>query len=452
MIRSDKALPRVLIIGQPFNNNSGGGITQANLFSNWDKENIAVVCTMHMFNNLNIQICDTYYVLGKEEYKWVFPFNFLQRQTMSGERKLKSSLTATTGKPSVKPGIRARLIDRYFYPFLEFAGLIHCISTIELSGRLKQWITAYNPDIIYAQASTRETVKFCTLIKTYLQKPMVFHMMDDWPSTISEKGLFKNIWKKIIDREFRELLRCSDLLLSISHEMASAYKVRYGREFMTFHNPIDISFWKRNQKKDLQLNPQPYILYAGRIGPGIRQSLEMMAKAVGLFNMSSQVKLTFILQTKEIPEWAEKYPHVQHHSLVPYEELPKVFGLADFLFLPYDFDQEALKFIRYSMPTKAPEYMISGTPIIIMAPEETALVKDALQGNWAKVVVTHDLEVLTASLRDMVENFEKRELVTANAKRIAEKSYDANSIRESFCEVICSQASDAKRGTVALKT
>ena len=63
-------LPKTLIIGQPFNNDFGGGITQANLFGGWDKNKIAVVCTDHMFNNLNTDICDTYYILGKEEYKW----------------------------------------------------------------------------------------------------------------------------------------------------------------------------------------------------------------------------------------------------------------------------------------------------------------------------------------------------------------------------------------------
>ena len=46
-------LPKTLIIGQPFNNDFGGGITQANLFGGWDKDKIAVVSTDHMFNNLN---------------------------------------------------------------------------------------------------------------------------------------------------------------------------------------------------------------------------------------------------------------------------------------------------------------------------------------------------------------------------------------------------------------
>ena len=81
-------LPRVLIVGQPFNNNSGGGITQANLFGGWEKDKIAVVSTVHMFNNLNTTICDTYYILGDKEYKWIFPFNLLQRKVASGLRKI----------------------------------------------------------------------------------------------------------------------------------------------------------------------------------------------------------------------------------------------------------------------------------------------------------------------------------------------------------------------------
>ncbi|MEI9958271.1 MAG: hypothetical protein WDM90_18645 [Ferruginibacter sp.] len=110
--------PKVLIIGQPFNNNGGGGITQANLFGGWDKNKIAVVCTVHMFDNLNTEICDTYYLLGNNEYKWAFPFNFLQRKVESGIRIVK----ATENKSSVpqtpaKVKFRTKIIDNYFYPF-----------------------------------------------------------------------------------------------------------------------------------------------------------------------------------------------------------------------------------------------------------------------------------------------------------------------------------------------
>jgi len=97
------SLPKVLILCQPFNNNFGGGITLANLFSGWDKDKIAVVCTSHIFNNLNTEICDTYYVLGSEEHKWSFPFNYMQRKVISGEVKVKAENNDATGRCNITP-------------------------------------------------------------------------------------------------------------------------------------------------------------------------------------------------------------------------------------------------------------------------------------------------------------------------------------------------------------
>ena len=111
-------LPKTLIIGQPFNNDFGGGITQANLFGGWDKDKIAVVSTDHMFNNLNPEICDTYYILGREEYKWMFPFNLLQRNVPSGQRIVKPGNNKPATPSSLgKSKLRAKIIDKYFYPF-----------------------------------------------------------------------------------------------------------------------------------------------------------------------------------------------------------------------------------------------------------------------------------------------------------------------------------------------
>lgn len=434
------SLSKVLIIGQPFNDNFGGGITQANLFGGWDKDKIAVVCTDHMFNNLNTDICDTYYLLGSDEYKWNFPFNLLQRKVLSGSVKVKKS-NDKPGTVSTKAKLRTTIIDKYFYPFLEYIGLFHCMSKITLSDKLCKWVDGYNPDIIYAQATSREGILFCRLLQEYVKKPMVYHVMDDWPSTISQRGLFKNFWHRKIDRELRALLDKSTILLSISHDMAEEYKARYGRSFITFHNPIEIEFWKRHQRKNYELGTTPSILYAGRIGPGIETSLETIAKAIEQVNMQFRRSVKFILQTKDKPLWVDTYKCVTHKAMVPYDELPRVFAEADFLYLPYDFSAESIRFIKYSMPTKAPEYMISGTPVIMFGPGETALMKDGQRNNWAKVVTENNVEALAEAINTLITNDALRKELAENAIRIAETNYNSIKIRNEFKKVISSLVS-----------
>ncbi len=431
------SLPKVLIIGQTFNSKTGGGITQSNLFSGWDKDKIAVACTAHLLSNSDRNICDNYYQLGKDEHKWIFPFNFLQREFPSG--LLKNGNDYTQEPVIIKhKNFRSKLVDDIFYPFLKYTGLIHCISKIELSAEFCKWLNDFNPDVIYAQGQDRERILFSLLLHSYLKKPLIFHMMDDWPSTISDKGFLKKYWYKKIDHDFRILLEKASLLMGISDAMAYEYKRRYNKKFITFHNPIDINFWKEHQKTNYELSNFPTILYAGRIGLGIQSSLERIAKVVQLVNKELNTTIKFILQTAEMPVWSNNYSCVEHRSLVAYYSLPKIFSEADFLILPYDFSSESIKYIQYSMPTKAPEYMISGTPIIIFAPEATAVVKYAEKYEWAKIVVKNNDQDLFAAIKNLIQNKTLREKIGQNGKRIAEEKHNSTIVSNNFKNLICS--------------
>jgi glycosyltransferase involved in cell wall biosynthesis len=220
--------------------------------------------------------------------------------------------------------------------------------------------------------------------------------------------------------------------------MAEEYKTRYGREFITFHNPIEIDFWKSYQRKNYELSATPSVLYAGRIGIGIQSSLESMARAIDQVNRQFNRSIQFILQTKEKPAWVENYKCVQHKSQVAYSELPRIFAEADFLFLPYDFSNESIRFIKYSMPTKAPEYMVSGTPVIIFGPGETALVKNAIRGNWAKVITEDNIEALSAAINELVTDKGYRNKIAENAITIAETKFSSGVVRNNFREIIAS--------------
>src|SRR5690606_23530886 len=176
----------------------------------------------------------------------------------------------------------------------------------------------------------------------------------------------------------------------------------------------------------------PTVLYAGRVGLGIEKSLQRMAKAITALNREMDTSIKFILQVSEKPSWTDKYDCVIHRSFVPYEELPIKFAAADILFLPYDFSAKAIDFIRYSMPTKASEYMISGTPILICAPEGTAIVDYAGKYGWAKVVTEDNLEVLTAGLKSLLLNQEERQRVAQTAIKLAEERHDAEKVRTDF--------------------
>ena len=430
-------LPKVLVIGQPFSNDTGGGVTLCNLFSGWNRDKLAVACSGYLLSNyIDASICNTYYQLGDKEYRWIFPFNFIKSKNYSGLIKLgdKKNIDLKIKKSK----LRVKIIMNYFFPFLEFFGLLHCISKSVLSHEFRAWVKEYDPDIIYAQAALRQDLLFCMQTLSFLKKPFIFHMMDDWPSTISNSGLFKTFWHKKIDKELRALLDESTVLMSISETMSEEYKNRYGKDFIPFHNPVNIQFWKKYQKSNYDLSDQPEIIYAGRIGLGVENSLETIAKAVEKVNEDPGLFIKFVLYTEQKPSWIKKYPCAEVRGYIPYEQIPKTFSEGDFLILPYDFSKKSIKYIQYSMPTKGPEYMMSGTPIILFAPVETAIVKYCQKFNCAKIITENKVNILSKALSDLILNKTERQQIGENAKKIAEEKHNSIKVIRNFKEIICS--------------
>lgn len=429
--------PRVLIYGQPFNNRHGGGITLSNLFKGWDKSKIAVADTGHMMDNVTTDICDTYFQLGNEEFKWRFPFNYIQRKFPSGLKKFNND---SIGTPVVeKKKLRYVIVNNVFYPALEWLGLFHCVSKIEMSSAFKKWLEEYNPEVLYIQVSTREMVLFAIDLVDYLKIPVAIHFMDDWPSTISRRGLFKKYWERKIDVELKTLLNRVDLYLSISDSMSIEYKRRYGKTFIPFHNPIDADKFLRLPEK-LSGNQNEFrILYIGRIGIANRESIFSFSRFISAMNHEPQ-KILFHIYTPNIgsPELIriKNLRNVSVFPAVEHKEIPVLLRMYDLLFLPLDFSRNGIKYAKYSMPTKASEYMISGTPILVYSPAETAISQFFIQNECGYCVTTKSSADLGKAVEFLIENEEYRNKISSNAVYIAVNRFDVSKVRVEFQKLI----------------
>lgn len=308
-----------------------------------------------------------------------------------------------------------------------------------ISKPFLDWTKEFAPDIIYVTVSTRDAILFVEKLHKLLKIPLVIHMMDDWPTYIEQESMvLRKFWNRKIDKEFRTLLESASLLLCISDLMAKEYKIRYEKDFIPFHNPINVDTWKSFQKKTYQLSDNPTIVYAGRTGIGIQDSLKSVAQAVEIVNTDLKTNLNFILQTREEIPWVENFPSTIHRQMMEYEKLPKVFSEADMLLLPYDFSKSSIKFIRFSMPTKASEFMITGTPIILYAPDNIALVNYARRFNCALIINSPEVNTLAENIKYLIQSRSKREEIGKNAANLAEKNHDVRKVSSDFQMLICS--------------
>jgi len=426
--------PKVLIIGESFTNNLGGGITLSNFFSGWDKDKIAVACSgYHMTSNINISICDTYYQLGIKENTWIFPFSLVKRKYPSGLIKLDESniqnLTITKSK------LRVRLIMNYFLPFLQHTGLIYIISKTTLSEYFYNWLDSYKPEVLYVQTTSLDSILFCQSVHSYLKIPLIFHMMDDWPSSMSNKGPFKKYWRKKIDHEIRILMDKASVLMCVSDAMAEEYKIRYNKDFMTFHNPIEVKKWLPDQKNSYEINDILSICYTGRIGTANSKAILFMSQVInGINHNGTKIRLDIFTSDTDTKtaRLMKKLKGIQINNTVSHESMPALLSSYDLLFLPLDFDESGISYARFSMPTKVSEYMISGTPILVYADKRTALAKYALEYGWAYVVTDSSEKVLTDALNKLFSNISLRKELAEKAKKIVIQNHDANIVRENF--------------------
>jgi glycosyltransferase involved in cell wall biosynthesis len=431
---------KVLIIGQPFNKSSGGGITLSNLFEGWGKEQLAVASTGHMLSNATFDICSNYYCLGKKEHKAFFPLNFLQKKYSSGKYKLidkqeinditKSAFKIFLGK------IRKTFV-KWLFGFLHFTGLFHLLYKYTISGDFLAWVENFDPDIIYSQLSSRDMILFVDKLVKQIKKPLAIHIMDDWPSSISKPGLFYHYWKQKTDREFRNLINKANVLLSISEGMQAEYFKRYGKDFLPFHNPIDLTKWIPLSKDNYEIGENFKTIYTGRIGTANSKSIIDVCMAVNQLN-NGEEKYSLHIYTPDYntvkAQKLKTHNGVYINKPISYNEMPAMLNAADLLILPLDFDKKGIRFAKFSMPTKASEYMISATPIIVYAPEQTALVQHAKKYRWAFTVTTNNISVLKEGIQTIQKNAEIRKNLGKTAFDFALKHYDAFMIRKLFQE------------------
>ncbi len=429
--------PKILILGQSFNKKSGGGVTISNLFNGWPKDRLVVASNTNLYSDLDTSVCNTYYQLGYNDKLHPFPLNILLPKIHCGILPIVNTNTAENTNGLTAAPVKSGKFKFVYYAIattLHFLGLYNVVYKLKITPAFKKWVEEYNPDIIYTQLASLELIRFTNDLHIATGKPIAIHIMDDWPLTINKPGIFYNYWQKVIDKEFRALLKKTDIKMSISHAMGDEYKKRYGYDFIPFHNPIDINFWKPKEPKTYTDKENFTILYAGRIGFGIESSLADIAAAVN--EVSEEFKnIIFEIQTGDseaLHKAVTLTKNVKWVQPTAYAALPSKFSSVDLLLLPQDFDEKSVRFLRYSFPTKVSEYMISGTTVLVYGDTSTGLTKYALKEKWAYVVTENKKTELVKAIKELYKNATLRKQLATTAQEIAEEREDATIVREKF--------------------
>jgi glycosyltransferase involved in cell wall biosynthesis len=427
---------RVIILGETFRLNGGGGITMTNLFRDWPVSKIGVITDG--IDETNPLTKYSYYRLGDEEIKFPFPFNFVQSHVQSGPYCFNSDTSPSdTGEP--KRGIVSNIkkkIRPYFDKFLNRTGLFLFFYRINLSESLKKWILDFKPDIIYIQPFHARIMQFGNLLYAQLNIPYAIHIMDDSVKYINQSIVFRKMFQKQIEANFKRLISNAKVRLCISDAMADEYYNRYAKRLSSFRNPIDIENWLPYQKKDLEVGSESLkIIYNGRLfSPTLFSLIDMCHIVDGLNIKDKKVELHIYTHDSNpaFNKIIQNLKGVKICKRVDVGEIPRLIQQYDIFFLCLDFDMEAQKYSQFSISTRTSEGMISAVPVLLYAPTNTAMFKYFEEYEAGCLVGERDSFKLEMAVIKLWNDTAYRSRISDNAVKTALSDSNSTKVRQEF--------------------
>ncbi|MGQ0663084.1 MAG: hypothetical protein ACT4P2_05770 [Pseudomonadota bacterium] len=418
--------PRVLFVtSAAFNRTTGGGITFSNLFRSWPADRLATVHDDPV--PVTSEVCRHFYRLSAREIgRWPGLGRWLSLEANGGA----AGEAAPTSKAhsSVARQIKRALIGNA-WP-----------DSGRLSLELERWIAAFRPELIYAAFGTIGMMELVEAIRRRFGLKLVVHFMDDWPSYLYRGGLLSALPNARMRALVRRLVATAAARLAIGGDMAGAYAARYGVPFQAFQNAVDMGIRAGTPPSSRPVGDPARVLYVGSIFDNAQaQSLIDVAHAVAALVRGGR-RLRFDIHSPAF--LAERFrarlevaPCVRlHDTIADDEEFFGAIGAADILVLPVNFDAESVRLVRFSMPTKLPAYLVSGTPVLAYGPEATAQIAYAKREGWAHVV--GEPGRAAEGIVRLLDGAGLRMSLVARARAVALANHDASVVRRRFQEAL----------------
>ncbi len=428
--------PRVLIVGETFRLNGGGGITMTNLFKDWPGDSVGVITDRIEETNPNTDYL--YYQLGSEEVKFPFPFYIIQSYYHSGPYNFTNRKKLNILTESKRNNIFN--IKKSFHPFfdnfLKRTGLDSRFYSIGISESLKRWVLHFKPDIIYVQPFHHRTMRFGNLLYDELKIPYAIHIMDDSIRYINKSIILRKKRQQLIEKDFKKLMHNAKVRLSISEAMSSEYLRRYGKIFVPFRNPIEIGNWIPYQRRNTVVDPDKIkIIYTGRLFSPTLFSLIDMCQATDRLNRNNKkVELDIYSHDKNTTFFKiiKQLEGVNLQTPVNVKEMPHLIQQYDIFFLCLDFDKQAQKYSQFSISTRTSEGMISAIPVLVYAPTYSALYKYFDKTSSGCLVGERKPDLLETAILKLWHDLGFRESLSKNAVKTVLDDSDATIVRDEF--------------------
>ena len=232
-------------------------------------------------------------------------------------------------------------------------------------GSLKAFFMKKDFDIVYVYQLSPITMTWPAIVVKKMKKiPLVIHVLDQWPVSITTGGVSKtSIPYKILTRWSKNAYNKADIITCSSKSFKNYFinelKLSENKKFIYMPSYAESLYDKCKTTKNNKFD----LLFAGNIGPA--QSVETIIEAANILKDEKDIVFHIVgdgLSKKECEELSKKYglKNVIFYGYHNVNEMRKYYELAD-AFLITMVDNEV---VNSTLPAKVQSYMLAGKPII----------------------------------------------------------------------------------------
>ena len=310
-----------------------------------------------------------------------------------------------------------------------------------ISGKIPEWRGRYSSSwlkkhltekyfSVYAFIYSTECMKYAQWIAKTFKIPLVVHLADH--SSEFEHSSSTNI------------LSCASKLVCITEEMKFLYERTLGRkDIEVLHNGAERACAQiASPRTDRFCEKNPFILcFIGGLFSHLHgDCIEDLLEAVSQIRKKIPWIEFHLYGQRQPADFLEDLIHLDgftHHGIVmPLEKKFEIMEKAHCFVIPSSFKDEKHRHYRYSFPTKLPELIASGRPILSYGPKETATNRILKANNLGLRIHVRSVPKLVESLETLISQYQEGiEKFAAISPTILEK-FSADCVRRKLRNIL----------------
>lgn len=281
-----------------------------------------------------------------------------------------------------------------------------------LAGKIPEWRGRYSsswfkshlPDkfcSVYAFVYSTDCMKYAHWIAKKCRISLVVHLADHSPEFESQPAA--------------NILRGASKLVCITEEMKFMYEQCLGRkDIEVLHNGAEQACSEIASPRSEPFNEQnPFVIcFIGGLFSHLHgDCIEDLFEAVSQIRKNIPSIEFHLYGQRQPAHFLEDLIHSDgftHHGIVlPLEKKFEIMEKAHCFVIPSSFNSEKHRYYRYSFPTKLPELIASGRPILSYGPKETATNRILEMNNLGLRIHDRSVSNLVKSLENLVSQYQE---------------------------------------------